>query len=62
MATYTVRCERTNVLYYDVEANSETDAMKVFDEAWSNGEIDFAALEGNIKTVITAKERRATDV
>jgi hypothetical protein len=57
MATYTVRCERTNVLYYDVEANSETDAMKVFDEAWSNGEIDIAALEGNIKTVITAKER-----
>lgn len=55
MAKYTVRCERTNVLYYDVEADSEKDAMRVFDEASNRGEIDFWALEGNIKTVITAK-------
>lgn len=54
MATYTVRCERTNVLYYNVEANSETDAMRVFDEEWSDGKIDFSR-EGNIKTIITAK-------
>lgn len=55
MAKYTVRCERTNVLYYDVEANSETDAMRVFDEAQHDGKVDFS-LEGNIKTIITAKK------
>ncbi len=42
---YTVRYEETSVMYREVEAGSEREAMEKFDQMRQNGLIDFTKME-----------------
>lgn len=56
MSTYTVRYEETSVMYKDIEADSERDAMEKFDELGREGKIDFSCM-AVLNTVMTANAR-----
>lgn len=45
MATFTVRHEETSVGYFDVDAESESEAIDVFWQMVNNCEIDFSGLD-----------------
>ena len=42
---YTVRYEETSVMYRNIEASSEREAMEKFDQMGQNGLIDFTKME-----------------
>lgn len=42
---YTVRYEEKSVMYYELNAESEQDALEKFEQMGRNGDIDFSEME-----------------